>query len=235
VSGREGSRSPVAGPRLSSLGHAGGAVSDDAVGAGLPLRDNRCRRRDVRPACYDAAVTHLVPAPPRVVSYQRMWPLAYEQEARLLRAVLHGLEHRIEHVGSTAVPGLPAKPVIDVMIGQADYRRFDALQHAIEGLGYVRDLRAEADEPARKVFRKGPGDHRRLRTHHLHVTEEGGDYWRRLLAFRDELRRNREAAAEYTTVKLELLRNSDGDSRAYTRGKREIVKKVERVAGVDVP
>lgn len=75
----------------------------------------------------------------------------------------------------------------------------------------------------------------RMRTYHLHVAREGGDYWQRILAFRNELRRDPASAAEYTPVKTQLLETCGGDSRAYTRGKHAVVKRIERAVGVHVP
>ena len=151
----------------------------------------------------------------------------------MLHEALTEFDHAIEHVGSTAVAGLPAKPVIDIMVGVPDYDRLQEIGVALERLGYLRDAAAEQDEPARKVFRKGPADPRQLRSHHLHLTVRGGRYWCRLLAFRDQLRRDPVAAAEYAAVKASLLHTCAGDSRAYTRGKTDVVRRIERAAGVD--
>lgn len=121
------------------------------------------------------------------------------------------------------------------MVGLIDFGRFTEVREALEAAGYVWDQAAERDEPARQVFRMGPADPGRMRTDHLHLAREGGDYWRRILAFRNELRRDRAAAAEYTAVKTQLLETCGGDSRAYTRGKHAVVKRIERAAGVHVP
>jgi GrpB-like predicted nucleotidyltransferase (UPF0157 family) len=176
-----------------------------------------------------------MPAPPRVVPHDPAWQAAYALEARVIARALAQLPHEVEHIGSTAVPGLPAKPVIDVMVGVANYERFGEIREALDAVGYVWDPTAERDEPARKVFRKGPPDPRQLRSHHLHLTIKGSNYWRRILAFRDQLRRDPAAAAEYAEVKVETLQTCGGDSRAYTRGKHDVVKKIERAAGIDVP
>lgn len=176
-----------------------------------------------------------VPAPPRVVPYDPAWVTAYRHEAERLSAVLARVPHSVEHIGSTAVHGLPAKPVIDLMVGVTNYERFDEIHLALQAVGYVWDPAAERDEPSRKVFRKGPADLRQLRSHHLHLTTKADDYWRRILAFRDQLRSDPAAAAEYTAVKADLLRTCAGDSREYTRGKYDVVKRIERAAGVDVP
>jgi GrpB-like predicted nucleotidyltransferase (UPF0157 family) len=175
-----------------------------------------------------------VPAAPLVVPYDPAWPEAFQLEADRLHAALADVAHRIEHIGSTAVVGLAAKPVIDVMVGLVDFGDFDQVRDALEVAGYAWDPAAVQDEPARQVFRKGAADPALLRTHHLHLTREGGVYWRRILAFRDQLRRAPGAAAEYAAVKTHLLETCGGDSRAYTRGKHEVVKQIERAAGVGV-
>jgi len=175
-------------------------------------------------------VSDFVPAPPRLHPYDPAWATAYRTEATLLDTALVHVPHWIEHIGSTAVPGLLAKPVIDVMVGVTDYDRFDEIRRALMGQAYEWDPAAERDEPTRKVFRKGPRDYTQLRTHHLHLTVKDGDYWRRILAFRDQLRQDPNAAAQYGAVKRSLLGTCGGDSRAYTRGKHDVVKKIERAA-----
>ncbi|MBI4941269.1 MAG: GrpB family protein [Actinobacteria bacterium] len=176
-------------------------------------------------------MTDFVHAAPRVVPYDPAWATAFADEAALLGAALAGVPHRVEHIGSTAVPGLPAKPVVDVMVGLPDDgtldERFDDVRAALEHLAYVWDPRAHADDPGRHVFRKGPGDPAELRSHHLHLTVEGSGYWRRILAFRDRLRADPAAAAEYAAVKLRLLATCGGDTRAYTRGKTDVVRRYE--------
>jgi GrpB-like predicted nucleotidyltransferase (UPF0157 family) len=173
-----------------------------------------------------------IPVAPRVVDYEPVWPGEFAREAAGLDEALGSVPHVVQHIGSTAVPGLPAKPVIDIMVGVPDYGQFDLIRERLVPMGYVWDPHAERDEPARKVFRKGPADLGQLRSHHLHLTILNGDYWRRILAFRDELRSDPSAAAAYAQVKQELLATCHGDSRAYTAGKGEIVKRIERQAGV---
>lgn len=187
------------------------------------------------PRAIHIGVDEFVSAPPRIVEYDPCWPHAFATEAAAVSAALVGVPHRVEHIGSTAVPGLPAKPVVDIMVGVADYVRFERIRDRLAGLGYVWDVFAERSDPRRKVFRKGPADPTLMRTHHLHLTVEQGEYWRRVLAFRDELRGNPAATAEYLQVKYRMLRECSGDSRAYTAGKHDVVKRIERQAGVHVP
>lgn len=179
-------------------------------------------------------MTDFVHAAPRVVPYDPAWAAVFAAEAALLGIALAGVPHRVGHIGSTAVPGMPAKPVVDVMVGLPDDAtldgRFAHVRTALEGLGYLWDPRALADDPGRHVFRKGPADPTQLRTHHLHLTTEGSAYWRRIIAFRDRLRADPAAAAEYAAVKHWLLQTCGGDSRAYTRGKTDVVRRLETPA-----
>jgi GrpB-like predicted nucleotidyltransferase (UPF0157 family) len=176
-------------------------------------------------------MTQQVPGPPRVVPHDPSWAARFDDEAEVLQAALAAVDPQIEHVGSTAVAGLAAKPVIDILVGIADYEQFEDIRAALAGLGYTWDAAAERDDPERKVFRKGPADASQLRSHHLHLTILGGPYWRRLLAFRDQLRRDPETARRYLEVKLALVRSCGGDSRAYTRGKAAVVRSIEAEAG----
>jgi GrpB-like predicted nucleotidyltransferase (UPF0157 family) len=171
----------------------------------------------------------------RVVPYNSSWPAMYHQEAHIVTNALTTVPHAVEHIGSTAVPGMPAKPIIDLMVGVPDHHHFNEIRTALEEVAYVWDRAAARDEPAREVFRKGPPDPVHPRSHHLHLAIINGDYWRRILAFRDRLRLDPDAAAEYAAVKAHLVQTSGDDSRTYTRGKHDVVKKIERAAGVDVP
>jgi GrpB-like predicted nucleotidyltransferase (UPF0157 family) len=145
---------------------------------------------------------------PRLVDYDSRWPALFAEEAARVIAVLGFRCAAIEHIGSTAVVGLPAKPVIDLLValrGPLTSRDSSALRH----LGYTH-LRARRD--GRLVFRKGAP-----RTHSLHVSELGSDGWRAALLFRDYLRARPEEAARYGWLKLELARVRN--SGAYSAGK----------------
>ncbi len=171
-------------------------------------------------------------APVRLEAYDPRWPERYAAEVRVLRTALGADLRATEHVGSTAIPGMPAKPVIDILADVDDRGEFRGVVRRLRGIGYVYDPAAEADDPARRVFRKGPDDMDRLRTHHLHVTEAGGHYWRRLVAFRDHLRHHPDAAEAYRSLKQQLVARLAHDSRAYTAAKHEFVTAIERQAGV---
>jgi GrpB-like predicted nucleotidyltransferase (UPF0157 family) len=108
-----------------------------------------------------------------VQAYDPSWPEHYAEEAELLTRTLADSLLAVEHVGSTAVPGLAAKPVIDILAAVRDLNGFPVLVERLKETGYTYTPESEADDPSRRVFRKGPEDLTRLRTHHLHVTEQG--------------------------------------------------------------
>ena len=104
----------------------------------------------------------------------------------------------IEHVGSTAVPGLDAKPVIDLMVRVRDIRRANHCILTLEGIGY--SYWAENPNPERMLFVKFVDADRTSRTHNLHVVEMGGDLWNDRLVFRDYLRAHPKTAREYVRL-----------------------------------
>lgn len=164
--------------------------------------------------------------PIRVVAYDPAWPGLFEQERALLEPVLRPwLAGPIEHVGSTAVPGLAAKPVIDIMAAVRDLPSSLDARAAVAPLGYVYfPYRPDAmhwfckPSPAR-------------RTHHLHLVPAGSALWRERLLFRDYLRRSAATAAEYAALKRALAERNRSDREAYTEAKSDFVRAVlERAA-----
>jgi len=160
-------------------------------------------------------------APVEVVAYDSWWLSQFEAERSLLEAVLAPwLAGTIEHIGSTAVPGLPAKPVIDIM---APVNTLEASRPAIEAAtsaGYVYyPYKAEVMH----WFCK-PSPH--FRTHHLHLVPFGSPLWYQRLDFRDALRQSTALAAEYTELKLRLAEMFRLDREAYTEAKAPFVCRV---------
>ncbi|WP_234040571.1 GrpB family protein [Micromonospora coerulea] len=171
-------------------------------------------------------------APVRLHRYDPAWPVRYAEEAELLIHTLRDCLVAVEHVGSTSVPGLAAKPVIDILAAVRDFDGFSELVERLRGIGYTYTPESEADDPSRRVFRKGPEDLTRLRTHHLHITERDSHYWRRLIAFRDYLRSHPADADSYLALKRDLAARHAADSGCYTRDKRAFVREIERRAGI---
>ena len=150
-----------------------------------------------------------------VVEYDPSWPERYERErAAIVEAlgdVMEGVAG-IEHVGSTAVPGLAAKPIIDIMVGLRELPVGERCVQPLEALEY--EYRGEAGIPGRYYFRKG-----NPRSHHLHMVEHGSEFWRRHILFRDLLRKRPAVAREYAALKKELAVRYRTDRLAYTEAK----------------
>lgn len=168
------------------------------------------------------ALTDSVREPIVVADYDPSWPELFEQLARPVRAALADLDVEVDHVGSTAVPGLAAKPIvdIDVVVPTAD-----AVVTAIErlrGLGYV--YQGDKGIPGREAFLWPPGSPR----HHLYVVVAGGEPHAAHVAFRDRLRGEPETAARYATLKRELAERHGAERLAYTEAKSDFVESVLR-------
>lgn len=125
----------------------------------------------------------------------------------------------VEHVGSTSVPGLDAKPILDIVIAVESLRKAAAFAPGLEKLGYIR--RPNGDTPSRLFFAKGP---EASRTHHLSVTELDSDTWIEQIAFRDYLRASREVRDEYQALKRQLAKLHPNDRPAYTAKKAEFIQ-----------
>jgi GrpB-like predicted nucleotidyltransferase (UPF0157 family) len=156
-----------------------------------------------------------------LVEHDPSWPNLYEQEAAKLRAIFDGRLEGIEHVGSTAVPGLCAKPIVDVLVGLEELELTDEQIAAMDELGY--HFLGEHGLPGRLFFRKEP------RTHHVHVVEYGGEHWQRQLTFRDALRSDEEERERYDAFKRRLA--AEGHPReVYTELKTPFIRSVEERA-----
>ena len=153
--------------------------------------------------------------------YDAAWPAMFESErARLAEALAPWLEGPVEHVGSTAVPGLMAKPIIDIMAGVLD---LEASRPAIDALVKL-DYYYSAYKP--EVMHWFCRPHFSHRTHHLHLVPFESPLWHERLAFRDHLRRHADVADEYSALKRELARRFRNDREAYTRAKNPFVARV---------
>lgn len=163
-----------------------------------------------------------------VLPHDERWAVLFTDAARELRHALGGRIATIHHVGSTAVPGLPAKPILDVLVTVPDLEAARALLPALEGLGY--EYRPDEEIPDRHYFRRRRGT---ARTHHLSLAEPGSHHHRVTIAFRDALRREPALAREYGALKLELARRFRRNREAYIEGKSAFVHRVLCDAGVE--
>ena len=163
-----------------------------------------------------------------IVAYDPAWPALFATEARRLHAALDAeLIVGIEHFGSTAVPGLAAKPIIDILIAVRSLARAKATMiEPILALGYV--YWSENPNTDRMFFVKGMPPYGERRTHHIHITEPDGEMWQRRLAFRDYLRVKPDEAHRYEVLKRDLAARFPADRDAYTEAKTEYVEAVHR-------
>jgi GrpB-like predicted nucleotidyltransferase (UPF0157 family) len=157
--------------------------------------------------------------------YDPTWREAYETEVERLRGLVGGRVRSFEHVGSTAVEGLPAKPVIDLLAVVADLEESDDLVAVLQSNGY--EHRPNDDVPDRVFLAKGP---RENRTHYLSLVKRGSDCYREQVAFRDYLRDNPTVAETYAARKRELAAESPDDRESYTAGKSAFVERVLEAA-----
>jgi GrpB-like predicted nucleotidyltransferase (UPF0157 family) len=158
-------------------------------------------------------------APVEIVGYDPRWPALFEEERERLRPLLAGAE--IHHIGSTAIPGMPAKPVIDIMalVEDLDAPVARLVEH---GYDYPEDFNASLR--GRRWLCRPSAAHR---THHLHLVDERAELDRRL-RFRDRLRADPALAGEYAQLKRDLARRFRDDREAYTDAKRAFVERVAR-------
>jgi GrpB-like predicted nucleotidyltransferase (UPF0157 family) len=157
-----------------------------------------------------------VSAPVEIAPYDPAWPAAAAAEAEAILRACGDLLRRVEHIGSTAVPGLAAKPTLDLLGGVRTLADAAACIAPLSALGYAYVPEYEADLPERRYFRKGPAG---ARTHHLHVVALDGAFWSDHLRFRDHLRSDRSAADAYERLKRDLAARHRADRDAYTRAK----------------
>jgi GrpB-like predicted nucleotidyltransferase (UPF0157 family) len=150
----------------------------------------------------------------RLEPHHPEWQVLFTAEAQRIRTALGERVLAIEHVGSTAVAGLPAKPILDIMVGVAELDDTGEAIRALEAIGYER--RPYGDLPGRLFLVLGEGD---MRWVHLSLSEPASVFWRDHLLFRDCLRADPVVAAEYERVKLELAARFPDDRLSYTDGK----------------
>jgi GrpB-like predicted nucleotidyltransferase (UPF0157 family) len=150
-----------------------------------------------------------------LVAYDPLWPAAFEDEKVRLVKALRPVAKGIEHYGSTAVPGLCAKPILDIMVGVSPLSEWERCKPALEALGY--DYAEGAGVPGHYIF--GRGRDRTERTHLVHVVEYQGESWRDSLAFRDALRRDGALRESYAQEKERASAAAPGNRAAYNQQK----------------
>lgn len=155
-----------------------------------------------------------------VVAYDPSWEIAFDTEKdRILEAWAHDSSIVVEHVGSTAVPGLCAKPILDIMIGVPSDKDGVRLVPYLEELGYF--YKGENGIPGRHYFTLGSP-----RTHHIHMVETKGPIWNKHLLFRNHLRNHPEDRDQYAALKQSLSKAFPTDRLRYTNSKNELIQSI---------
>jgi GrpB-like predicted nucleotidyltransferase (UPF0157 family) len=154
-----------------------------------------------------------------LAAHNEAWRPLFEQEAVALHEALTSEVRGIEHIGSTSVPGIQAKPILDLMLGLQRLDDGPELAGELAELGY--EYRPNARIPGEHVFAKGTP-----RTHLLHVVQFGGEAWQQKLSFRNALREEPELASAYQELKVGLSNRFPDDRAAYTAGKTDFVRSV---------
>lgn len=170
----------------------------------------------------------------KLFPYNPIWIQLFEEERRLLEDTFGGTIVSIEHVGSTSIPGIPAKPIIDINIGVESLDAVRDMKGGFEQIGYeyrpfvpgqtFEDLRDQ------ELYVKGPET---CRTHYIHVAVYGSDFWNRTLLFRDYLRQNHGRAQEYSELKTRLALEFADDRKNYSQGKEDFIRETLMFAGTE--
>ena len=154
-----------------------------------------------------------------------MWVKMYEKEAESVKSALGNLAVRIHHIGSTAIPSICAKPIIDILVEASDIESIESRNEAMIELGY--EPRGEFGIPGRRYFSKGSGE---IRTHHVHTFQVRDPQIKRHLNFRDYLIAHPDKAKEYCELKKQLAAQFREDIENYTEGKSEFIEDIDKQA-----
>lgn len=188
----------------------------------------------------------------KIETYNPEWPTQFQRIANDLKRILTTLNPTIEHIGSTSVPGLDAKPIIDVAVGIATSSLLNATIEPMTQQGYIYYEVYNTGMPLRRYYvGLTPGDHRNKfksvytaedeiphaeihkYTHtHIHIWESGSSEYLRHIAFREYLRAHPEIAAQYAQLKHQLSLTDWNDGNAYNGGKNDFIQKEEAKAVV---
>jgi GrpB-like predicted nucleotidyltransferase (UPF0157 family) len=158
-----------------------------------------------------------------IATYDPEWPRRFDEERVRLGSLADELDAEVHHIGSTAVPGLDAKPIIDLLFAIRDFGDADAVTAALGDAGYQHNHWADTVE-RRLLFRGDP------MSHQIHLVAAASEAYRRQLAFRDWLRNHADEASAYAALKKELAARLGNDHRAYTKAKTEFVERCMRLA-----
>ena len=159
-----------------------------------------------------------------IVSYDPNWKDMYKEESEKIKNVLSDIIIDIHHVGSTAIPGIKAKPVIDILVEVKDIEGVDQYNYKMRELGY--EVMGEYGIPKRRFFRKGGNK----RTHHIYIFKVGNEEIERHINFKEYMIAHPDKGQEYSKLKEKLANKYTYDVENYTNGKSDFIKGIDRKA-----
>ncbi|MGB2782423.1 MAG: GrpB family protein [Atribacterota bacterium] len=159
-----------------------------------------------------------------VVSYNSNWKGMYKEESEKIKNILSDIIIDIHHIGSTAIPEIKAKPVIDILVEVKDIETVDRYNNKIEEFGY--EVMGEYGIPKRRFFKKGGNK----RTHHIHIFQTGNEEIERHINFKEYLIAHPDKGREYSKLKEELINKYSYDIESYTQGKNDFIKEIDKKA-----
>ncbi len=165
--------------------------------------------------------------PVELEDYNPLWLLAFHQEKKRISEVLPNMKLHIEHIGSTAIPLMPAKPIIDLMIGIDDLAQFDTVREALWQIDYIYDQVFENSVPDRRFFYRFSNG---KISHQIHLVEYKSKFWVEKILFRDYLIANIDYAEEYYQLKIVLAEQYRQKRLLYSEAKGDFVNKILKLA-----
>ena len=155
----------------------------------------------------------------RLSPYRDEWPFLYKSEQEIIESAIGNHIEDIQHVGSTAIVGMPAKPILDIAIAVKEFEAARVCIAPLADLGYT--FKGENGIPLRHYFQKGEPC-----THHIHMIEETSDEWTKLILFRDFLRSKQRDAEEYERLKADLMESQAGNRKSYQAAKTGFIEEI---------
>ncbi|MCI0710377.1 MAG: GrpB family protein [Chloroflexi bacterium] len=153
-------------------------------------------------------------------TYDPEWPNLFQQTAESIRIALGDLALRIDHIGSTAIPGAAAKPIIDIQVSVVSFQPFEPIVSAMDSIGFI--WRSDNPDLSKRYFRESPGKRRT----HIHMRCTGSWSEQMALLFRDYMRCHAEDVQQYVELKQQLAEQFRHDRSAYTKGKSPFIWKM---------
>ncbi|MBP3630287.1 MAG: GrpB family protein [Clostridia bacterium] len=152
--------------------------------------------------------------------YDEQWAIEFQKEKQILQGLLSGIALDIQHVGSTSIPGISAKPIIDIAVAVKDLGDLEKVIPVLQNAGY--DVKNSIEDKGEVLGAKGSPE---CRTHYIHIEPQGSEYWNNHILFRDYLLNHPEYISQYETMKQGVLEQFK-ERKLYTAHKNDFIKKI---------